>query len=213
VLFAQQAAIATLQSQLIQILEGGAIFGGARFTKSGDSIVDNGADKTGFKVGADGQLIASNGIINNLTITGDSLFEGDIKSGPLELTKSKSTPDTIIYSINTNADTIFDMESTRLGTKNISASINGTYMGKNVVRLNASESLDAHGKPFASVALYFDDGNVNYFLGTILLKNELRFNYLTGDRIFKLIGLLNQPSGPNIIWRKDDGTLMIGLEI
>jgi hypothetical protein len=62
VLFAQQAAIDTLQSQLIQLLDGGAIFDGARFTKNtaGTGVVDNGTDKTGFMLGTDGVLKASN---------------------------------------------------------------------------------------------------------------------------------------------------------
>jgi hypothetical protein len=63
-LFAQQAAIETLQSQLIQILDGGAIFGGERFTRSGNIVVDNGADKQGFRLGADGMLQASNAEIS-----------------------------------------------------------------------------------------------------------------------------------------------------
>jgi hypothetical protein len=70
VLFAQQAAINTLQSQLIQI--GNAIFGGPRFTKSGDTVVDNDPDGseglTGVMIGADGHLLASNAVFNGVTI-------------------------------------------------------------------------------------------------------------------------------------------------
>jgi hypothetical protein len=81
VLFAQQAAIETLQSQLIQI--GNAIFGGERFVRSGNSVIDNGADKPGFMLGADGRLVASKGLLDAITISGDSYFTGTINSGPL----------------------------------------------------------------------------------------------------------------------------------
>jgi hypothetical protein len=77
-LFAQQAAINTLESELIQVKN--AIFGGARFTKSDDgkSVVDNGADKPGFKLGADGRFIASNADIGGTINAMDGNFTGSI---------------------------------------------------------------------------------------------------------------------------------------
>jgi hypothetical protein len=76
VLFAQKAAIDTLQSQLIQIT--GAIFGGERFAKNGNAIIDNGASKTGFKLGADGRLTASNAEISGTISASDGEFTGSI---------------------------------------------------------------------------------------------------------------------------------------
>ena len=59
-LVAQQAFIEELQSQLIKV--NNAIFGGPRFTKNAQGqIIDNGSSLNGFKLGADGKLIASNG--------------------------------------------------------------------------------------------------------------------------------------------------------
>jgi hypothetical protein len=60
-LIAKTAMIEELAAQLIQISKGGAIFGGERFTKNsgGTGVVDNGTDKTGFRLGTDGILKAS----------------------------------------------------------------------------------------------------------------------------------------------------------
>jgi hypothetical protein len=69
---------------LIQILEGGAIFGGARFTKNaaGTGVVDNGTDKTGFMLGTDGVLKASNVDISGKINATSGVFSGiTIKSG------------------------------------------------------------------------------------------------------------------------------------
>jgi hypothetical protein len=70
ILFAQQAAIHTLESQLIQI--NNAIFGGPRFTKGADgqSVADNGVDKVGFRLRSNGVLDASGADIRNARISG-----------------------------------------------------------------------------------------------------------------------------------------------
>jgi hypothetical protein len=75
-LVAKTAMIERIQAELIQIQN--AIFGGERFTKSGDSVVDNGADKTGFKLGADGRLIASNAEISGKINANAGEFTGSI---------------------------------------------------------------------------------------------------------------------------------------
>jgi hypothetical protein len=75
-LFAQQAAIDTLQSRLIQIQN--AIFGGEWFAKSGESVVDNGEDKAGFMLGADGVLKASGAQISGTVNAGSGTFTGAI---------------------------------------------------------------------------------------------------------------------------------------
>jgi hypothetical protein len=106
ILFAQQAAIETLQSQLIQI--GNAIFGGARFERQGSAVVDKGVDKTGFMIGADGKLVATNGTLNDMLITGKSEFRGSIASGPLYLSSDISTGITYTYNAGTSVQTILD---------------------------------------------------------------------------------------------------------
>jgi hypothetical protein len=86
VLFAQQAAIATLESQLIQVLN--AIYGGERFTKDGDTLVDNGADKTGFMLGADGKFIASNGEFSGLLRASSIHIDGNVTVGDTYVLRS-----------------------------------------------------------------------------------------------------------------------------
>jgi hypothetical protein len=73
-MFARILIADSLAAKLIKV--GNAIFGGSRF---GDDGIDQGNDKIGFK-------LDSNGLLNvtNVNITGDSLFSGDIISGPLQ---------------------------------------------------------------------------------------------------------------------------------
>jgi hypothetical protein len=86
VLFAQQAAINTLESQLIKV--GNAIYGGERFTRNKDGIVDNGADKTGFMLGADGKLIASNGEFSGLLRATAIHITGNVTAGNTYILKA-----------------------------------------------------------------------------------------------------------------------------
>jgi hypothetical protein len=110
VLFAQQAAINTLQSQLIQILNGGAIFGGERFTKNGQNVVDNdptgSLGASGFMLDSEGRLQASNaeirglvnskyGIFEDVTITGNSKFYGEIDATVLIANKEPSYSESV----------------------------------------------------------------------------------------------------------------------
>jgi hypothetical protein len=69
VLFAQQAAIDTLQSTLIRILK--AIYGGDRFNEDG-SVKDD--SKAGFWLGADGRLKAANAEISGTVNATSGVF-------------------------------------------------------------------------------------------------------------------------------------------
>jgi hypothetical protein len=78
--------IEEIQAQLMQIT--GAIFGGERFTKSGNAVIDNGADKRGFKLGADGKLIASNGEFSGLLNVKSIRIDGNVAAGDNYLLKA-----------------------------------------------------------------------------------------------------------------------------
>jgi hypothetical protein len=105
---------------MIQILN--AIYGGDRFTKSADgqSLIDNGADKTGFKLGADGRLIASNaeisgtvnanfGSFDNISIGSNAFFSGIINSGPLYASNENSEAVSgNTYSSNTSVRSVWE---------------------------------------------------------------------------------------------------------
>jgi hypothetical protein len=84
-LIAKTAIIEYIASHKLHIQEKegstGAIFGGERFTKSGDSVIDNGEDKTGFMMGTDGRLIASNAIISGTVNADSGIFNGTLVAG------------------------------------------------------------------------------------------------------------------------------------
>jgi hypothetical protein len=172
-LFAQQAAINTLQAQLIQILN--AIFGGPRFTRSGSTVVDNGADKTGFMLGADGRLTASNAeisgtvnaassVFNDITISGDSLFQGTINSGPLVLSNETPQGQSFTYAVGTRSDTIYNEASAYLDFSNDSGiekaySVTGTYNNTQIIRIGYYWEQHYHGASYdRTIYVYNIDG-------------------------------------------------------
>jgi hypothetical protein len=231
VLFAQQAAIATLQSQLIQI--GNAIFGGERFTRSGNSVIDedeNGSmGLTGFMIGADGRLIASNAIINgtinaifgtfnNITISGDSLFQGVINSGPLILSEDSPVSDVYDYQIGESSITIYNdaknaMEfSEATGSSGPTFSVRGTYGDKEIIRIQFGHTV---GYQTYFTRVYYQDGtNEEAALsdGPLAhgLQYALSFQYTSGGKTLKLIGIPSQAqtAGSGIVYN-DRGTLKI----
>jgi hypothetical protein len=233
VLFAQQAAIDTLASRLIQVLN--AIFGGERFSKSADglSIIDNGADKTGFKLGADGRLIASNveisGIISanggsfkdveiqDVTITGDSLFQGNIDSGPLVLSNNSPISNTYNYQVGTSAAVIYNEAKNAIGFAGVSGasysySVTGTYGNKTIIRIRFTSTL---GAVSYSTTVYYQDGTSEIAAETAGfaahgLQYALSFQYTSGGKTFKLIEIPTQQQtiGSGIVY-SDKGTLKI----
>jgi hypothetical protein len=77
-LIAKTAMISEIQTTLLQIQK--ALFGGERFSKSGESVVDNGADKPGFMLGADGVLKASGAQISGTVNATDGVFNGTVNA-------------------------------------------------------------------------------------------------------------------------------------
>jgi hypothetical protein len=75
-LIAKTAMIEQIQAQLIQVH--GAIFGGERFVKYENTVVDLGTDKIGFKLGADGKLMASNAEISGKIKATEGEFRGTL---------------------------------------------------------------------------------------------------------------------------------------
>jgi hypothetical protein len=232
VLFAQQAAINTLQSQLIQILDGGVIFGGERFTKDNDgtNIVDNGADKPGFRLGSDGWMIASKGDFNDVNISGNSVFSGDIMTGPLTLTSETPEGAAVSYSSGKAVSEIT--------IANRSANVIGLYGGKNIIKIWNEESLSGTYPPtqpnkpsyhYSDLCIFYNDGtqeriarnqlkswlNARYeFLQELSViqrtSQDLMFQYTTSGKTLKL-NVPTQPptSGTGIVYRNSAGQLLI----
>jgi hypothetical protein len=233
VLFAQQAAIDTLESQLIQIKN--AIFGGERFTRSGDSVVDNGADKTGVMIGADGRLLASDvnvsGIVNadsgmfkDVIIMGNSLFQGNIMSGPMEL--SNDTPAGNLYTHNkgTNATTIYNLVKSVIGFSDNfeirTYPVVGTYGTKKIIQLVIQYDITTVYAPtthyfrwkwYASIC--YENGTVQqiayryedrYDSGGTNTSEILSYQFTTNAKTFKLLNL------PPVVGQENSGVVYAG---
>jgi hypothetical protein len=106
-IMAMEATITTLMSTLLQV--NNAIFGGPRFTLGPQGLVDNGSNLNGFKLGADGKLLASNGI-----------FSGELQARYINITGSVSSGTQYILRSNNSLVALY--------SQNISW-ITATYLG------------------------------------------------------------------------------------
>jgi hypothetical protein len=130
VLFAQQAAINTLQAQLIQI--GNAIFGGERFSKSNDGmgVVDKGSDLPGFSLDKNGLLQASRAIISG------NFMADNFEAGPLLVSQTDPVNVTRNFLANETAKNIYDTVQTT-GSYNVT----GTYGSLSISAIEFSSFL------------------------------------------------------------------------
>jgi hypothetical protein len=230
---AQQAFINELQTKLIQVQN--AIFGGARFVRNGDGsgVVDLGDDKTGFKLGADGQLIASgadisgtinanNGSFSNLdikdvTISGNSVFKGDIISGPLELTSDYYISDIINYPDNSiNEQYLVLSELSRFGIPNTnreyhSFNISGTYNGTTISRImyhyDTVGGTDVRAWDTSMNLLTIKFG-MSAAVGYNII-GDLSFRYTSDGKTFKLKSLPGQQGASGAVYKDANNFLRI----
>ena len=139
-IMAMDATIITLMATLLQI--NNAIFAGPRFTKNAQGqLVDNGEQLVGFKAGADGRLIASNGIFNNLTI-----IDSEISAGPLVLSKDIPTSVTRRFDPQTNAATLGNYIQNGL------LDVTGQYNSSNINRLRRDIQTSSSGSQMDSTS-------------------------------------------------------------
>jgi hypothetical protein len=235
ILFAQQAAINTLQSKLIQVQN--AIFGGERFDKSqdGNGVVDNGADKIGFILGADGIFRASNavisGIINafsgrfsDVEILGNSLFQGNITSGPLVLSTDSPTGSTYVLNSGASAITIRNkiVEVSGENLETGSYSVIGSYNGKQLVQIkHIYDYKSPNGNSFElSIYAYYNDGTSNRIafrkeqnkdvVTNDTISNSLTFTFTTEGKTFKLMDIPTYGVTTGVVYKDANGFLKIG---
>jgi hypothetical protein len=233
-LIAKTAMIERIQAELIQVQN--AIFGGERFSRSGDSVIDNGAGKIGFMLGADGRLIASDviisGIINalsgrfsNVEILGNSLFQGNITSGPLVL--SNDSPTGVTHTLNSGASAIEirNVMLTAAGepiNNNGTYTVTGSYSNKQLVKIGyIYDYRSPNGTNFElSIYAYFSDGTNSRIafrkeqskdvVTNNTISSPLTFAFTTTGKTFKLTNLPSTPIAPNVVYKDSDGFLKIG---
>jgi hypothetical protein len=226
VLLAQQAAIDTLESQLIKI--GNAIYGGDRFNADG-SVQDD--SKPGFWLGVDGVLRASKGMFDNIHITGNSIFSGDIASGPLLLNDDSPAGAKLKYPSGKTAGEI--------SVSNNDAQVVGSYGANSIIRIwrEAIQTGEYPPKSINKPAYLYNDLYVFYSSGTqeriarhqtkVWLDNQyvlqweesdpqktssnLEFQYVIAGKTLRLIDLPTQPTEPGMVYMDPEGRLMVGI--
>jgi hypothetical protein len=230
VLFAQQAAINTLESQLIRIAN--AIYGGERFNTDG-SVLDSA--KPGFWLGADGRLIASNaqisgivnatsGTFNDITISGDSLFQGAINSGPLVLSNDTPQGKEFTYAVGTGTSIIYNdakdyfgfaFNATADSFEEKSYSVIGTYGDMSIIRIGHYWENGGHGQYYnRTIYVYNINGEKiriaynNSAKDYLNIQSILSFRYALSGKTFKLLDLPIMKGAPGAVYN-DNGTLKI----
>jgi hypothetical protein len=235
-LIAKTAMIERIFSHKIRIQkignDEGAIYGGDKYDQNGnDTDPDGRLGKAGFYAGTDGRLKGgdvkfNNGEFNNIRILGNSFFEGDILSGPLELNDRNPSNQGEIKFWPQGASTkgFFEYATSRYGWGPIPT--NGTYgsisfsffvffriykdwigcvlYDKDMNNLTA----DQLGNPQGSSPFQITDNYYNY--KTLELGNLQIGFYNPAGKTIKLNNLpLNEPALTGAIWQDSSGYLRI----
>jgi hypothetical protein len=222
---------------LIQILDGGAIFGGERFTKSGQNIVDNGANKTGFRLGADGRLIASNaeisgtvnassGAFDSVTITGKSSFSGNIYSNAIISTDETISPGVEkTFSSGEGVKNVFryygypsyDPQNDSSQIIDVASGSYGNYNDLIRIELRYKNHDDSQSNNTYTMVLYFRTNSAVIRFGTHNDPNPSIGNTLVigGGASGKTLRFIDIPNGVDddtedgVVWRDNSGFLRI----
>jgi hypothetical protein len=244
VLFAQQATITALETTLLKVQN--AIFGGERFYKFLGHVIDQGPDKPGFMLGANGVLKASNaeisgtvnatdGVFNgtvnatsgrfaNVEILENSLFQGNITSGPLVLSNDSPVGTTYTLNSGSSAKTIRSKIVQGAGQSLDSGTypVIGSYAGKQLVQIGyVYDYKSPNGNRFKlSIYAYYSDGTNNKIayleeydkdvVENDAISSTLTFAFTTSGKTFKLINLPETPIAANVVYKDGNGFLKIG---
>jgi len=232
VLIAQQAFIETLAAQLIVLRKGGAIQSESETDGIPDVLIKADGEAIFNKATIRGHVDANSGTFTDITVTGDSIFCGDIFSGPLVLTKEYPISGLISYGAGTGAIDIVNTEINRLGLSTTPPTgavryATGVYNGKEIAKISISYSRTGNTnttKQYWDVKLTYRDGtsediaNRDYYAGVgggtftnRVLSQTLSFRYTSGDRVFKLVGIGIVPGDAGVVYRDSNGFLKITL--
>jgi hypothetical protein len=216
-LIAKTAMIEYIASHKIHIQtkdgNSGAIYGGG-YDENG-----NPTGGPGFYLGTDGKLKALNGefsgtvnadsgsfknaTIQDVLITGNSIFEGDIRSGPLVLSNEITNP--TIYTINSGTSLWDIMKSPGMvnstGTHTVMV-YNASYDGKSVVMV----TITFWGSEGNAVFVYSDGSSetvamVRNYNDTKNLGHTFRYALGTGGKTFRLHNLPTAGNATGDVYR------------
>lgn len=174
----------------------------------GGNLIIDGQGQIGGSITITGTLNGADGVLNNVTITGSSLFKGDIESGPLILKSTNPLEEEYIF---TQGDII----------SRSYYNIIGTYLNYSIINIyfsyrNAGSETSGTAKTISTFKITLEnnqeiifkqtrDGRDNY---GYYLQGELRFKYASSITSPKTFILRDLPTDPPVtsgsIWR--DGT-------
>jgi len=216
-LIAQKAFIEALEALLINVK--GAIFGGERFKKSNDQVIDAGSDKTGFCIAQDGilkasgaeisgHIEASSGTLKDVTISNLATFNGTINSGPIYASNEIQTPSGgSTFASNTLIDTIRTTLNVGSIPQNGSKTINvlsgsfGSKRGLSALLFESKVIPAGLGNLIYGLRLkiIFNDGTTYTFEDTSSTARGKIDQILSvgGGGAGKTLKFLNLPEGPN----------------
>jgi hypothetical protein len=199
VLFAQRAAIDTLQTMVITLQNGGRI-------KSHNYI----AGASGFSLDSEG-----NAELSDILIRGNSVFAGDIESGPLELNdRNSASPGTVLpYTQGTSTKAWYDYCVLHYGITTGYIAVNGVYGSIGFSYFSNNYTI----KDTIDTRIYDKDFKL---LANFRIKNPLSYpNFETNFQIgfwnptgktFKLNDLpTSEPDLIGAIWKDSSGYLRI----
>lgn len=210
-IFSMQAVINELQTKVIELSTGGCI-------KSTGYI--KGTSDKGFYLGFDGYFECVNAIMRGIQITGNSLFEGEIISGPLELTNKTPTGRVYTYPAGTYIkDIVIDSRNPYEGVYVITnhSSVPTVYNFDNLSFSNEYIGVIERRDWYRSTFKLFYRGKEVYNrvteqmgeLQELIGNISFTYNQSGDEKTFKLKNLPDtEPSEHDIVWN-DHGILKI----
>lgn len=214
-LMAVTAFIENLQSLLINVK--GAIFGGTRFIKQDNQVIDLGTEKTGFCIAQDGILKASGAEISGRIEAHEGFFHGELEAGPFKANTQPVMGSLITYSSNTLVRTLMNAEFSRFGMSvgtypiSINKTIKGSFNGQNINNIYIYDQGRAGVGDASYIQLNFSSGENLILMSQSYLTSALSFRYSTSGWTVSLSQILtSDPMIPGVLWR-DGNTLKISL--
>lgn len=177
-----------------------------------------------------GHVEADSGTLNNITIRENSLFQGNITSGPLVLSESSPISGIVTYPIGADAQTIYNAERTMLNFSQIDGrefffNVMGTYGNENIIGIGfLYETIIVNNAPRYKISVfgYFTDSSrrllaykyYNYYQvwDNTTLVNGLSIQYVRGGKTVKFFDLPTyDPHTVGALYRNSSGQLFVSL--
>jgi hypothetical protein len=186
-LIVKTAMIEWIQAQLIQI--SGEIFGGERFVRSQNTVVDRGNEYTGFKLGIDGILKATSAELTGIYINGNSKFYGEIESPVFKVNQGLLVSDNVRSTgSNKNIRTFIQEEFVFLDltineeNPHITKDVMGSHQGKDVIKVHYYLNTYSPNRPvmdYSYIEIFYADGTIAKaeYSGSYGTISGLQFRY------------------------------------